>query len=140
MKLDQLREIVENKDFDAIASVHVPSIGNAKTPYGEVVRAIVRLEIEYYNNGYLNANDPHVGRFYRDLWRKLREFMLYHKADKTILRCVNNIMPGYVKSWKRAVGGSPQASQVYANSIRELKQWFVDHPSLADRYIDQLDD
>lgn len=46
--------------FEKLYNKMVPDEGEAETEYGEAVRAIARLEYDYYNNGYLNAVDVRI--------------------------------------------------------------------------------
>ena len=46
--------------FEKLYNKMVPDEGEAETEYGEAVRAIARLEYDYYNNGYQNAVDVRI--------------------------------------------------------------------------------
>jgi len=53
-------------EWDALWDKHVPASGEADTPYGEAIRALGRLQYEYYNNGFCNAlEDGFITTFYR---------------------------------------------------------------------------
>ena len=53
-------------EWDALWDKHVPSSGEADTPYGEAIRGLGRLQYEYYNNGFCNAlEDGRITDFYQ---------------------------------------------------------------------------
>ena len=53
-------------EWEALWDKHVPESGEAATPYGEAIRALGRLQYDYYNNGFCNAlEDGFITSFYR---------------------------------------------------------------------------
>jgi hypothetical protein len=62
-------------EWDALWDKLVPDSGEADTPYGEALRALGRLEHDYYNNGFCNAIDRGViTDFYLGFIDHLEEF------------------------------------------------------------------
>ena len=60
--------------WDALWDKHVPAMGEADTPYGEAIRALGRLQHEYYNNGFCNAlEDGAVTDFYQSFIEAIRD-------------------------------------------------------------------
>ena len=62
-------------EWNALWDKLVPDSGEADTPYGEALRALGRLEHDYYNNGFCNAIDRGViTDFYLGFIDHLEEF------------------------------------------------------------------
>jgi hypothetical protein len=61
-------------EWDALWDKHVPASGEADTPYGEAIRALGRLQYEYYNNGFCNAlEDGRITDFYQSFIETIRD-------------------------------------------------------------------
>ena len=111
-----LTEWVENPAFDVLWKKYVPSHDEAKTEFGEAVRALGRLEYDYYNNGYGNARETEeVGSddyssdddddggydydvqgedigfnpYYQDLWDKLNKFVVSNNPTPSDVKAVD---------------------------------------------------
>jgi hypothetical protein len=61
-------------EWEALWDKHVPDSGPAETPYGEAIRALGRLQYDYYNNGFCNAlEDGFITSFYRAFTDSIQE-------------------------------------------------------------------
>ena len=129
-QLKAVTEWVEHPQFNKAWDEHVPMSGEAKTFYGEAIRALGRFEYEYFNNGYMNAMDDtrnidtdddendegtwgrrtsELTPFYQELWNKLNEFLHATHADPDVMDAADNLL--YAKDMK--------------NSILKLKHYLV---------------
>ena len=70
----RLNEWAKNEKFAKLAKEHVPSVGSAKTPYGEALRAVMRLEFEFCENKNSNSKL----RFYNDMYEIIVLFIKHH--------------------------------------------------------------
>lgn len=140
---ENLDEWAENKDFDALWNEHVPMSGEAQSEIGEAVRALGRLEYDYYNNGYMNARDQvesddyYDGNddeddthdygydyyedggftsYYAELFGKLKAFVSQNSTDPSIQAAVNALD---TPAWD----GRPDA--LFQTAVAKLKNWFV---------------
>ena len=143
-KPKNLREWVENKDFDKLWKKYVPDQGEAKTMFGEAIRALGRLEYDYYNNGFGNAFNSHEieshnyygdddepeteytyepNEYYADMGRHLVKFLTNKKADPEILSAAKVIAPSKLslEPWDR----SPDPK--FKSAVETLKNWFVEN-------------
>ena len=61
-------------EWEALWDKHVPESGEADTPYGEAIRALGRLQYDYYNNGFCNAlQGGRITDFYLDFIDSIQE-------------------------------------------------------------------
>lgn len=141
-KPKKLCEWVENKDFDKLWEKYVPTQGEAKTMFGEAIRAVGRLEYDYYNNGFGNAydwrEDDHnyygddeepdgiwvPDEYYRELGRHLLKFLKNRSAPAEVLAAAKFVCPGTegAKPWYT---GRPDPK--FKQSVEKLKTWFVEN-------------
>lgn len=144
----KLTEWVENKEFDNLWTKYVPSQGEAKTLYGEAIRAVGRLEYEYYNNGFGNAyRQPHVDdnegeielsdyneadSYYGDLGSHLVRY-INNKADGEIKKAAQFITPGSGSSHAKPWFGKQKEDKRFSDSIKVLKAWFVENEPKEDK-------
>jgi hypothetical protein len=141
-KPKKLREWVENPSFDKLWEKYVPAQGEAKTMFGEAVRALGRLEYDYYNNGFGNAYDwkeddsnyygddeePdgiwEADDYYGDLGRHLVKFLKNRSAHADVIAAATFVAPGPqgAKPWYT---GKPDPK--FKRSVELLKNWFVEN-------------
>jgi len=134
-----LNEWAENKAFDALWSKYVPGSGNAETAKGEAIRAVGRLEHDYFNNGYGNARDEEPVENdwddedeYGDAPMEDRGFDSYYQAMyNELLRYVakNGGPVNAVKELDIPSTYLDGFSEDFGKAIAELKDWFVKNDS-----------
>jgi len=138
----QINEWVENPAFDELWKKYVPSEGEGETPFAEAIRALGRLEYDYYNNGYGNARDvsevehydddadddereyhyvddaEDIGftPFYQNLWNKLDAFVRANNPTPELTQAVNRLD---IPSWDNSP--SPKFQQ----AVGTLKNFLV---------------
>lgn len=128
----------ENAAFDALWDKHVPTSGEADTDYGEAIRAVGRLEYDYYNNGYMNAK-PVGNKFsdtYDELWLKLFLYLNNNRATQLAIASCSALKDAQpTKSYDTVhyyndleYFNNDSDSESFHNAIAVIKQWLVDNP------------
>jgi hypothetical protein len=117
-----MSEWAKNEEFDRLWDKHVPPSGNAETEFGEAIRALGRLEYDYYNNGYMNAKPPNAKNvfdiFYRSLWESLLTFLLNNAAPPNIKDACLQL--NLSAAWEST------SSDQFHTAVSLLKQWLVE--------------
>jgi hypothetical protein len=146
---EKITEWVEHPEFDKKWKEHVPLSGEAETPYGEAIRALGRLEYDYYNNGYGNARDQiysgdeeedydsHGGDdsyedngftpFYADLWKKLDSYVRSNTHDRSMINAVGALD---TESWGR------KSDPAFKNAVLKLKHFLSKQSSTKNKMVE----
>ena len=153
MKLRQFYEWVEHPEFSMLWDKYVPAQGEADTLKGEAIRAIGRLEYDYYNNGYGNVWDQNyrtggwvLSPMFKKLIKSLRDYLRQEGGPVQATRILSKAKPAYlvqrhngkydptnfaVRERKR------RQDAEFEKSIKTLKDWFT-HEHLSDAEYDEL--